>query len=110
MIQKTIAEIEARLQKVDSIKEENKTDLLNLLTTLKSEIEELSKTHSEQAQSIAGFTSVSAHEAIREAKNPRLVQLSLDGLSASVAELEHSHPKLVEAVNRICVTLSNLGI
>ena len=110
MIQKTIAELEARLEKVDSVKEENKAELLNLLSTLKSEIDELSKTHGEQARSIAGFTSVSAHEAIREAKNPRLVQLALDGLSTSVSELEQSHPKLVDAVNRICVTLSNLGI
>ena len=110
MIQKTIAELEARLEKVDSVKEENKAELLNLLSTLKSEIDELSKTHGEQAQSIAGFTSVSAHEAIRESKNPRLVQLALDGLSTSVSELEQSHPKLVDAVNRICVTLSNLGI
>ncbi|MBI4659137.1 MAG: DUF4404 family protein [Verrucomicrobia bacterium] len=110
MIRNTIGEIEARLRQTDSIKEANKAELLGLLSTLKSEIEELSKTHGEQAQSIAGFTNVSAHEATREEKDPRLVKLALDGLSASVAEFENSHPKLVEIVNRICLTLSNIGI
>ncbi|MBI2949532.1 MAG: DUF4404 family protein [Verrucomicrobia bacterium] len=110
MIRHTISEIEGRLRKAESIKEEHKAELLDLLSTLKSEIEQLSRTHSEQAQSIAGFTNVSTHEATRDEKNPQLVKLALDGLSASVAEFENSHPKLVEIVNRICLTLSNLGI
>ena len=46
----------------------------------------------------------------RAEKNPQLLELSLQGLSASVTELEKSHPKLVEIVNAICTTLSNLGI
>lgn len=110
MIRQTIEEIEARLKKAESIKDENKAELLNLLSTLKSEIEQFSQTHGDQAQSIAGFTNVSTHEAIRDEKNPELFQFAVDGLSASVAGFENSHPKLVEIVNRICVTLSNIGI
>ncbi|MBM3837513.1 MAG: DUF4404 family protein [Verrucomicrobia bacterium] len=110
MIRQTIVEIEERLRKTESIKEENKAELLDLLSTLKSEIEQLSRTHGEQAQSIAGFTNVSTHEAMRDEKNPQLTRLALDGLSASVTGFENSHPKLVEIVNRICLTLSNLGI
>ena len=110
MIQETIAEIEARIQKADSVNDDNKVELIRLLTTLKSEIAEFSRTHGEQAQSIAGFTQISAHEAIRDEKNPQLVKLSLDGLATSVVGFEKSHPKLVEIVNRICITLSNLGI
>lgn len=110
MIQNTIAEIEARIKSADSVKNQNKGELLALLTTLRSEIAELSRTHSEHAASIAGFTNLSAHEATRDEKDPQLLKLSLDGLSTSVAGFEKSHPKLVEIVNRICVTLSNIGI
>ena len=110
MIQDTIAKIEERIRTADSVEDGHRAELLHLLGTLKSEVGELSQTHVDQAQSIAGFTAVSAHEATREQKNPQLMRLSLDGLSSSVAEFEASHPKLVEVVNRICLTLSNLGI
>lgn len=110
MIQQTLAEIEARLREAESIKNENKGELLDLLAILKSEIEALSETDGDHAQSIAGFTKVSAHEATRDEKDPKLVRLALDGLSTSVSELEKSHPRLVEIVNRICVMLSNTGI
>lgn len=110
MIQNTLAEIEARLRQAEAVNPETRAELLNLLTTLRSEVGALSKTHSEQAESIAGFTTVSAHEATRDEKNPELVDLSLKGLASSVAGFEESHPRLVEVVNRICTTLANLGI
>jgi hypothetical protein len=110
MIHETIQQIEARLRNASSLKEENKAELTQLLNTLKAEVSELSKTHGEQARSIAGFTDVSTHEATRAQKNPKLLEVSLDGLKSSVTEFEKSHPKLVEVVNCICVTLSNLGI
>jgi len=110
MIQKTISKIEARVKKADSLKDENKKELLKLISTLKTEVSELSKTHAEHAQSIAGFTEVSVHEATREQKNAQLLELSLEGLSSSVEGFENSHPKLVQIVNSICLTLSNVGI
>lgn len=110
MIQDTIAELEARIARADGVKSENKTELLQLLNTLRGEIAGLSKTHGEDAQSIAGFARVSTHEAIRENKNPELMKLSREGLSSSVAQFEESHPQLVQIVNRICQTLANLGI
>jgi hypothetical protein len=109
MIQDTISKIEERLRAADG-GGAGKAELLKLLATLKGEIAELSSTHAEQAQSIAGFTAVSAHEATRTDKQPQLVQLSLKGLSSSVEGFEQSHPKLVQVVNSICNTLSNLGI
>ena len=110
MIDDTIAKIEARIRKANSVPEENKAELLSLFSTLKSEVAQLAQTHEEQAQSITGFTEVSAHEATREERNPELLKHSLDGLSSSVTGFEESHPKLVQIVNRICTTLSNLGI
>lgn len=110
MIEETISRIEARIQGAESIKDERKRELLQLLGTLKDEVANLSKTHGEHAQSIAGFTQVSAHEATREQQDPALLKLSLDGLTSSVEGFEQSHPRLVHAVNAISHTLANLGI
>lgn len=110
MIKDTISKIEEQLQSAGSVNDENRAELLKLLATLKAEVSELSETDAEHAQSIAGFTAVSTHEATREEKNLELVELSLKGLSSSVQGFEESHPKLVQAVNSICTTLSNLGI
>ena len=105
-----ISKIEAKIQSAGSISEDKRRELLQLLGTLKSEITRLSETHGEQAQSIAGFTEVSAHEATRSEQNPELLDLSLKGLSSSVEGFEKSHPQLVQIVNSISNMLSNLGI
>jgi Mg2+ and Co2+ transporter CorA len=110
MIEKTISEIEAQIGGAESVSAERKAELLKLLGTLKTEVAELSKTHGEQADSIAGFAKVSAHEATRTEQNPQLRELSNQGLVSSVAGFEQSHPKLVQIVNRISQTLSDLGI
>ena len=110
MIRDTISKIEESLRSSASMKDQNRTELLGLLATLKAEVSELSVTDADKAQSIAGFTAVSTHEAMREQKNQELADLSLKGLSSSVQGFEESHPKLVQVVNSICTTLSNLGI
>jgi len=110
MIEDTIGKIEARIQGTDSIKDERRQELLELLGKLKSEVATLSKTHGEQAESIAGFTELSTHEATRAEQNPDLLKLSLQGLTSSVSEFEQSHPRLVRLVNATSNTLSNLGI
>ena len=110
MIKETITQIEARIKNDKSLNDDKKGELLNLLSTLKTEVLELSKTHAEQSQSITGFTEVSIHEAMRNEKNPQLLKISLQGLSASAKGFETSHPKLVGIVNSICNTLSNIGI
>ena len=110
MIEDTIGKIEARIQTAEAINEERKRDLLQLLGTLKTEVAELSKTHGDEAASIAGFAQVSAHEATRAERNPELLKLSLDGLGSSVSGFEESHPRLVQIVSSISNTLSNLGI
>jgi hypothetical protein len=110
MIQETITQIEERIKNAKFLNEERKMELLGLLSTLKTEVSELSKTHAEHTQSITGFTEVSIHEAMREEKNPQLLKLSLQALSASVEGFESSHPKLVGIVNSISLILSNIGV
>jgi len=110
MIDETIKQIEARIQNADALTPERRRELLDLLTKLKAEAGELAKTHTEQAQSIVGFTQVSAYEAVRAEQNPQLLTLATEGLRKSVAEFEQSHPKLAQVVNTISTTLSNSGI
>jgi hypothetical protein len=110
MIQERLDKIEERLKQSQAVKENDKAELLNLLTALRTEITDLSKTRHEQAESIAGFAELSANEATRNEKSPELVNLSIEGLTSSVQEFEVSHPQLVEIINRFCTMLSNLGI
>ena len=110
MNESTLNEIEAKIRGADKISDERKRELLQLLATLKTEVGALSKTHGEQAESIAQFTKISTHEATRGKQSPELRELSVRGLQSSVEGFEKSHPHLVEIVNRISNTLSNLGI
>ena len=110
MLETTIKNIENRIENNAAIPQKDRSELLQLLSSLERDIQELSKTDREHAESIAGFTQTSAHEATRREKDQNLLNISLNGLSSSVAELETSHPKLVETVNRISYILSNMGI
>ena len=110
MIEDTLGKIEDRIRSTEAVQEDRRQELLQLLRTLKSEVAELSKTHGEQAQSIAGFTDLSTHEATRAEQDPELLKLSLEGLGSSVRGFEESHPRLVQIVNDISSTLSSLGI
>ena len=110
MLQDTISKIEGRLQNSSALGEEQRTELLKLLAQLKAEVTELSKTHREEAESIAAFADVSTREATRESKNPEVLEHSLGGLQSSVGEFESSHPGLAAVVNRIASLLANMGI
>ena len=110
MIKETISKIEERIRVAGKMDDAQRADLLKLLAELKSEMTTLASTHVDDARSIAGFTDVSTHEATRAQPKPELVEQSLEGLAASVRGFEESHPRLVQLVNSISTTLSNLGI
>ena len=110
MIDDRIRRIEARIQESGNIAPESKAELLKLLAALKDEVAGLEQTHEDDARSIARFVDASAHEATRSEKKPKLVEASLNGLTASVESFEASHPKLAEVVNQIAVALSNMGL
>ncbi|MBU1077000.1 MAG: DUF4404 family protein [Spirochaetes bacterium] len=107
---KTIKKTENIIKKSSSLSSIEKTKILGLISTLKKEISVLSRTHKEDAQSIAGFTYLSSHEAVRKSKKPGLFDLSLKGLAESIKEFEQSHPVLVKNINNFINTLSNMGI
>ena len=110
MIEDTIKKITTKIRTASSITKENKTELLNLLAALESEITRLAKAEAEHAESIAGFIERSTHEATRREKNPELLRLSLAGLEASVKGFEASHPQLVADINCISTALANMGL
>ncbi len=110
MVQNTIEKIEEKIRKNNSFTDKNKIELLDLLAILKSEMMKLSKEQTEHAESIAGFIERSTHEVMRRERNPTLLKIAVDGLSASVKGFEVSHPQLVENVNYIANALANMGI
>jgi Mg2+ and Co2+ transporter CorA len=110
MIENTISEIEAKIHSTESVSDDHKRELLQLLATLKTEVGTLAQTHGEQADSIANFAKLSTLEATRTEPNAQLRELSNQGLLSSVDGFEQSHPKLVQIVNNISSTLANLGI
>jgi len=110
MIRETIEKIENRLQGARTLDADRRQELQDLVSRLKTEVEDLSRTRSEHAESIAGFADLSSREAMREEQDPQLLQLAVKGLRESAREFETTHPRLTETVNTICSTLSNLGI
>ena len=77
MNESSLNEIEAKIRGADNLSEERKRELLQLLGTRKTEVGKLSKTHDEEAQSIAGFAQLSAHEATRAQPNRQSLQHSV---------------------------------
>jgi ABC-type transporter Mla subunit MlaD len=110
MAQKTIEKIEEKIRTNKSLNESDKTQLLSLLAVLKPEMAKFSNDQAEHAESVAGFIERSTHEALRQDKNPTLLKLAIDGVSASVKGFEASHSQLVENVNNIANALANIGI
>lgn len=110
MIQDRIETIEATLRETTNLSAETRTRLLTLLQELKAEVKPLTASNREAALSIAQFADASVHEATRQEQKPALVEAALKGLSHSVQGFEVSHPKLVQVVDRLALTLSNMGI
>lgn len=102
--------IEKRIKSLNNISPERKSEILSLLSELKSEIAILAESHHEHAESVSGLISVSAHEATRTERNERSLELVLEALRSSVESFESSHPHLTKIVNALSIMLSNLGI
>ncbi len=110
LAQATLQQLKEKVQKNESLNPDNKTELLNLLTSLDSEITELSKSKAEHAENIVGHIERSTHEALKDEKDPPLLKKTLEGLSDSVKGFEVSHPVLVEDVNYWATVLANMGL
>ena len=91
MIEEIIRDLEAKIR-AETISDSGKNELLEKLAKLKAEMSALEK------------TTDATQEKLKSLRNP------IEDLRASVEGWEQSHPKLVQTVNNISNTLSNLGI
>lgn len=110
MYEKTLSQLKSKISSADTLDKAQKDELLTILTKLDNEVEALSKEDDETATTIANFAQTSTHEAARTVRNNDLVDVSLTGLKKSIEGFEASHPALTEAVNKLSVFLSNMGI
>lgn len=103
-----IGEIECKIKSAEKLDDNQKAELLILMTELKKELSGVASqesarkiaSHAEKSTDIA----LSDKNIIKENPNP------LNELENSVGGFEVSHPHLVQIVNRICIMLSNIGI
>ena len=92
------------------VDEQKKAEILEQLSTLRAEIDQLALTDADRAKTVAGFAELSAHEATRPKPHPELLELSVTGLKKSVQEFEETHPRLVAIVRALSASLSNIGM
>jgi len=110
MIEETVAKIERAIRRAGKSDPKHKAELIRLLKQLKSELRSLPSKQGEKARSIAHFAEAAAHEAARQDKSPKLLELSRGALKESVVGFEVSYPKLTAVVGKICDLLSAIGI
>ncbi|MDE1976551.1 MAG: DUF4404 family protein [Elusimicrobia bacterium] len=105
-----VKKIEDSVLQIKTADANKKTELLQRLAVLKTELSKLSQTHEEDSRSIAGFARVATGEAARREKAPHLLKNALQGLALTVKGFEASHPKLTETINDICAMLAQMGV
>jgi hypothetical protein len=110
MISERLGKIETTLRDSASIPEATRKELLDLVAGLKSEMLPLVETHGETAHEIAGSAEAAVHASMNRDEQPEHATQAVEGLAASVREFEATHPRLVEIVDQLALTLSNMGI
>lgn len=110
MREDTLKKIEKLFSSAENLDPKQKEELLNLTGKLREELDTLAKTCAEDADSIAGFAKLTAHESLKAKQNKELLSHSSKGLEASVREFSASNPELTKTIRAILNTLSNLGI
>lgn len=110
MLEERMRKIEARIEQAAGLPEAERAQLLQLVATLREEVDALARGQEEEARSIAHFLDASTHEASRTQKQPKLLEAARQGLTASVEDLESSHPKLFATVQQAAVVLGNMGL
>jgi hypothetical protein len=110
MIPERLAQIEATLRNSANIPDTTRQELLDLVAGLKAEVAPLAATHGKSVDQIADNADAAVQAAVRRQEQPEKAAQAVDGLAASVRDFEISHPRLVQIVDRLALTLSNMGI
>jgi hypothetical protein len=109
MTDEHIEKTKSTIASADNIPADRKAELLDLLSKLKPAIAKVSKTHHDDARSIARLVEASAHETIRPEKKPEHTNRLLRELKRSADNFEASHPELTAFVTKYTAVLSALG-
>ncbi len=104
MVEDRIRNIETRVQGSANLPEATKAELLELLATLRRELQGVEKEHLDRAEGSAGMAGAG------EVAHGESLDDALGGLTGTVTELEATHPRLSELANRLAVALANMGI
>ena len=110
MINDILNKMELILKGAKRLPDEKRNTLLALTNTLRQELDLLSRTHKEDADNLAMLTKLDTYQKLRETQNPTVSNHISNGLSSALTEFETSHPKLVEIIQSISISLSKLGI
>lgn len=109
MIEERFNRIQKRVSD-SSLDENEKNKLKKLLEQLKSEVDNLTAEHEEDAQRIARYAELTAEEAVKKKPRRDHTDTAVDGLRKSVKDFEESYPKLTQVINTIAQSLANIGI
>jgi hypothetical protein len=94
----------------ESLGEDSRNELAKLLSSLRSELAILSRTHRQEAHNISGFARAASHEATRAEPDLQRLKATVENLKSSAEEFEATHPGLVQIVAAITSTLAGMGI
>lgn len=95
MIQEHLEQLRTRLEQADGLPEATRSELLNLVSTLRQEA-----LGGSVAEETSGESSTSESEG----------QTGIGKLLSSVDELEASHPELAASINQVANVLGRMGI
>ncbi|MEK7299086.1 MAG: DUF4404 family protein [Candidatus Margulisiibacteriota bacterium] len=110
MIHNTLNRLEMRIADATGVPKEKRSELLKLIAKLRTELQAISKHDPENAETIASFAHLTAHEKLKKKTNPKLVQTSESGLEESLVDFRASNPQLAAIIDDILNVLSASGI
>ncbi len=109
MALETLDRIQLRIDGAPAISDENRRELTALVQQLRSEIECLPESQSEDARSLVGFAELSAFEATREATSPELLEAGLKGVEGMIFRFEERHPRLAKVAGDFAMAVGRMG-
>ena len=108
-MQKTLQDIKKKIASAQGMDATVRQELTALVDKLYTELETLAKTDRDRAENVSGLTRTTVAEVTDGNRGPDFDHAS-NGLSDAVEQLEVTHPRLADAINRICKMLADIGI
>ncbi len=113
MIRQTIKELEERIRQSGQIAQEDREQLLDLVTQVQEELENLpEQSRSELAAQVKLERVAQASELSREEAQKELdaIRRASTDFSGAMLRFETAHPRLTDLANRLAMMLSSVGI